>query len=155
MAPLAHLTPADEAYPAKLRALPSPPASVSVDGPLGEAKVVAIVGTRSPDAAPCAFARSLAASVVARGGVVVSGGAAGIDAAAHEGAMDAGGRTWVVAGTGQGEVYPKEHAPLFERVVASGGAMVWPFAPGTPVHRSIWRAAWWTSMPRPLVVRAP
>jgi DNA processing protein len=97
---------------------------------------VAIVGSRQPIPAAAAFARELAGAVASRGGVVVSGGATGIDAAAHEGALAVGGRTWVVAATGRGEVFPRENADLFDRVPRHGGAMVWPFPPGTPVHRS-------------------
>src|SRR5207302_2308255 len=65
-----------------------------------------------------AFARTLAREVVLRGGVVVSGGARGIDGAAHEAALDAGGATWVVAPTGADACSPKEHADLFAKVEA-------------------------------------
>jgi len=131
-----HLSPSDPDYPSALLALPSPPTSVSVAGSLGAGRVVAIVGTRSPIPPAAAFARGLAAEIARRGGVVVSGGAVGIDAAAHEGALSAGGRTWVVAGTGHGVLYPKQHAGLFDRIVEGGGAMLWPFPPGTAGHPS-------------------
>jgi DNA processing protein len=136
MSTLRHLTPDDPDYPPRLRALPTPPLHVTVRGSLAPAKSVAIVGTRLPVPAALVLARELARAVASRGGVVVSGGAVGIDAAAHEGALEGSGRTWVVAGTGHGPLYPKENAPLFERVITGGGAMVWPFAPGTPGHPS-------------------
>ena len=126
----------DGNYPTRLRALASPPATVTVSGSLCASPTVAIVGTRRPIPAAARFAHELAGAVVRCGGVVVSGGAAGVDARAHEGALDAGGRTWVVAPTGYGEVYPDQHGPLFERVVAGGGAMIWPFPSGTTAHRS-------------------
>ncbi len=125
-------------YPAALLDLASPPATVTLAGTLDvspSAVRVAIVGTREPTPQAAELASALAAAVVRRGGVVISGGAAGIDTAAHEGALGAGGPTWVVAPTGVGEVYPKGHASLEGRVVAGGGAMVWPFPPGTPPYR--------------------
>jgi len=126
----------DAGYPPRLLGLPRPPQTVTVLGSLGAGTRVAIVGTRRPIPAAAAFAHDLAAAVVSRGGVVVSGGAVGIDAMAHEGALSNGGRSWVVAPTGHGEVFPVEHGELFERVVAHGGAVIWPFPPGTPVHRA-------------------
>jgi len=131
-----HLTPEHADYPARLRVIEPPLATISVVGELTAPKTVAIVGTRHPIPAAAAFARKLAGAIVESGAVVVSGGALGIDAAAHEGALDRGGRTWVVAGTGHGVLYPKEHGPLFDRVVAEGGAVVWPFPPGTGAHRA-------------------
>jgi DNA processing protein len=125
-------------YPAALLDLASPPATVSLAGTLEVSPSsvrVAIVGTREPTPQAADFAGTLAEAVVRRGGVVISGGAAGIDTAAHEGALAAGGRTWVVAPTGVGEVYPKGHEALEGRVIAGGGAMVWPFPPGTPPYR--------------------
>ncbi len=136
MTSLVHLSPGDPAYPIRLTLLPTPPAHLSIEGHLAPAKVVAIVGTRNPLPETATFAHALAGAVARGGGVVASGGATGIDAAAHEGALAAGGRTWVVAGTGHGVLYPKQHGPLYERVVAGGGAMIWPFAPGSVGHPS-------------------
>jgi DNA processing protein len=69
--------------------------------------------------------------IVRSGAVVVSGGALGIDAAAHRGALEEGGRTWAVAGTGCQHCFPSEHASLFDAIGAGPGAMVWPFAPAS------------------------
>jgi DNA processing protein len=126
-----HLTPLDARYPSRLRALQDAPASITVrGGPVEATHTVAIVGTRSPADEARAFTRALAAAVSGAGAVVVSGGAYGIDAAAHEGAMEGGGRTWVVAPTGHKRIYPDGHADLFDRVGRGPGAMLWPFAPG-------------------------
>jgi DNA processing protein len=91
--------------------------------------VVAVVGSRLAHPEAQAFATSLAATLTRTGAVVASGGALGIDGAAHRGALDAGGRTWVVAGTGCEHCFPPEHAALFDRVARGPGAMLWPFAP--------------------------
>ena len=92
--------------------------------PAAGARAVAIVGTRHADEEALAFTRDLAADAVRGGFVVVSGGARGIDAAAHEGALDAGGTTVVVFGAGLDCPYPEENRALFDRVKASGGAVV-------------------------------
>jgi DNA processing protein len=129
--PVTVLTPLDPRYPSRLRALRRPPASLSTRGGSLEAdRVVAIVGSRECDANAADYARRLAADVARLGAVVASGGAVGIDAAAHLGALDACGRTWVVAGTGHEHCYPHHHAPLFETIGEGPGAMLWPFAPG-------------------------
>jgi DNA processing protein len=126
------VTPEAPEYPARLRALPTPPASITIEGgPLDARRAVAIVGTREPTDDAAAFAFELAGAVARCGGVVVSGGAVGIDTAAHRGALEAAGRTWVVAPTGRGKVFPAENAPLFDAVAATDGAMVWPFADGS------------------------
>jgi len=125
------VTPGDREYPARIAALDAPPARLSIAGaPLDANRVhVAIVGTRGPSASAEAFAAELAASCVAAGAVVVSGGATGIDAAAHTGALDACGPTVSVLGTGRHHVYPVEHRGLYDRIAESGGTLVWPFAP--------------------------
>ena len=75
--------------------------------------VVAIIGTRMPDPAARALAHSLARDL-SKGGVrVLSGGALGIDAAAHQGALDGGGRTAVVLPCGLAHCYPRRHAALY------------------------------------------
>jgi DNA processing protein len=90
-----------------------------------------VVGSRLAHPEASAFASTLAATLTRAGAVVASGGAVGIDASAHRGALDAGGRTWVVAGTGCEHCFPPEHAALFDRVARGPGAMVWPFAPSS------------------------
>jgi len=92
--------------------------------PLVRPRTLAIVGSRDALPETRDYARHLAARAAAAGVVVVSGGAAGIDTAAHEGAMAAGGPTWVVSPVPIGEVTPKENAPLFARAAATGGAIL-------------------------------
>ena len=135
MANLRHLTPLDPDYPPRLRTLARPPATLTLaGGSLDAAHTVAIVGSRDCHDLARGYARVLAGELVSHGVVVVSGGAMGIDAAAHEAAMDAGGRTWAIAGTGCEACYPTEHAALFARIAEGPGAMVWPFAPGAGVR---------------------
>ncbi len=132
--------PGDPHYPARLAELPQPPPVLWISGTLfdgsrGHAPAVAIVGTRKPVPEAASFAGELAGAVARAGGVVVSGGALGIDAAAHRGALAHGGRTWVVAPTGHTHVYPEGHGALYDEVVAAEGALVWPFAPPTIARR--------------------
>jgi DNA processing protein len=128
---LLHLTPLDRAYPSRLRKLEDPPASITLSGELSETdRVVAVVGSRDPTSEAEKFAGELAGKLVEAGCVVASGGAEGIDAAAHRGALAASGRTWVVAGTGHGRVFPSMHAGLFRTVERGPGRVIWPFAPG-------------------------
>jgi DNA processing protein len=127
---LDHLTPLDARYPSRLHRVGRAPASITLQGGEVEAEhAVAIVGSREATAKALEFARELAAAVARTGAAVVSGGARGIDAAAHQGAMDAGGRTWAIAATGHEHCYPPEHAALFETIARGPGAMLWPFAP--------------------------
>lgn len=90
---------------------------------------VAVVGARACDPYGLACARQVARDAVALGAAVVSGGAEGCDAAAHDAAMAAGGRTVVVMGAGHDHLYPAEHRGLFARAAASGGAVVSAFWP--------------------------
>jgi DNA processing protein len=134
------LTALDPRYPTRLRGLPDAPASLTTcGGPLEAERVVAIVGSREATPAAAGFARDLASTLAGLGVVVVSGGAVGIDAAAHKGTLAAGGRTWAVAGTGHGAVFPEQHAGLFQDIARGPGAMIWPFAPDYR-HRSAFLA---------------
>jgi DNA processing protein len=124
------LTPLETAFPSRLRFLADPPASLSFQGgPVEAARTVAVVGSRLACSEALELAHDLSATLVRAGAVVVSGGAVGVDAAAHEGALRANGRTWAVAGTGHVHCFPAEHAALFDRIGCGPGAMVWPFPP--------------------------
>ena len=117
------LTLADPRYPARLLEAANPPLVLFAQGQLAalQGPAVAVVGSRHPTPQgadnACAFARALAQAGVA----VVSGLARGVDAAAHEGAMDAPeGRTVAVLGTGIDVIYPKAHAALAQRITQHG-----------------------------------
>lgn len=95
---------------------------------LPEGPAVAIVGARAASGTGMQRAHRIARHLAASGVHVVSGGALGIDGAAHRGALAAGGRTTVVLGGGVDVAYPRRHAPLFREVLARGGSLVglWP-----------------------------
>jgi DNA processing protein len=120
-------------YPAQLSQVPTAPAVLYVRGDPAVLlrPQLAIVGSRRPTPAGRDIAREFAAALSGAGLVVTSGLALGIDAAAHEGALAAGGPTVAVCGTGLDRCYPPDHADLAERI-AEAGALVSEFAPGTP-----------------------
>ncbi|MGC4004436.1 MAG: DNA-processing protein DprA [Pirellulales bacterium] len=109
-------------YPSPLAEIPDPPGMLFRRGELlpADRMSVAIVGTRHCSQYGIRMAERLAAGLVKSGYTVVSGLARGIDAAAHQSALKAGGRTIAVLGSGVIDVYPTEHKPLAERVIASG-----------------------------------
>lgn len=117
----------DREYPHALRDLPSPPDPLCIRGDLLAAPSIAMVGTREPSEKAVEYARDLAFRLASRGVTIWSGGAVGIDAAAHGGALDAGGTSVAVIGTGIDHCYPPEHAALYEEIVLTGGALVSPF----------------------------
>jgi DNA processing protein len=119
------IRPGDGPYPHALARAVDRPAELRLVGSLGAPRArVALVGARLTDEYGADLARELAAGLARAGVSVVSGGARGVDAAAHEGALSAGGHTVAVLGTGVDVVYPAEHRDLFERIVAAGGALV-------------------------------
>jgi len=124
----------DAGYPAGLCDLSPPPPVVYLRGRFPEGRGVAIVGTRKASKAACDEAARFAAVMVGAGRFVVSGGAYGIDAGAHVGALDAGGATVVVFGGGLDRPYPDRHIALFERT-ARQGSLLSAFRPGTPPVR--------------------
>jgi DNA processing protein len=93
---------------------------------------VSIVGSRGATRAGCGLAADVAAAVARRGVAVVSGGALGIDAAAHRGALAAGGATFAVLGCGVDVVFPDRHGPLFAEIIDRGGGLLSEYPPGTP-----------------------
>lgn len=131
----------DASIPERVRQTFDPPFGLFVDGAWGavaaaldEAPVVAIVGSRRPTAAGARFAEELAGGLAERGAVVVSGLAAGIDAAAHRGAIRAGGMTVAVLGCGLADGYPRANAALRERIVQCGAVLseYWLHTPPAP-----------------------
>ena len=117
------LTLADEEYPERLREIADSPPALYVDGELPSAPVVSLVGSRKASATGVENAREIGRALGRRGVCVGSGLALGIDAAAHEGALEAGGPVVGVLGCGIDVVYPRKHRDLFGRV-RIGGALV-------------------------------
>ena len=133
---------AEDGYPEGLEDLADPPEQVYVRLPADRARVtaclsspaIAIVGSREASRAACAFTRSLAADLAATGVGVVSGLARGVDAAAHAGALAAGGRTVAVLGCGIDRDYPTTTA-LLAGEIARTGVIISEYPPGTPPAR--------------------
>jgi DNA processing protein len=120
------LTYADEAYPERLREIFDPPALLWVrgDARLLSRPSIAVVGTRHPTPYGTGMAEMLSRDLAARGLIVLSGMARGVDTSAHKGALAAKRPTIAVWGTGIDVIYPKENKSLAEQIVAGGGAIV-------------------------------
>jgi DNA processing protein len=122
----------DDDYPLNLRVIDNLPPFLFYRGELrpDDAYSVAVVGTRVPSSEGVSRARKMAGKLAEQGVTIVSGLARGIDAAAHEATLDAGGRTIAVLGSGIRRIYPHENTGLAERVAATG-AVVSQFWPDT------------------------
>ncbi len=122
-------------YPARLAEIYDPPPVLYIRGKLepGDERSVAVVGTRASSGYGREMATRLAGDLAANGVTVVSGLAAGIDAAAHRAALDAGGRTIAGVGSGLDRVYPAAHADL-ARKIAESGAVLSEYPPGVKPH---------------------
>ena len=115
----------DSDYPALLRQIYDPPLVLYVRGTLRpeDAYAIAMVGTRQSTLYGRQTAERLARQLAASGVTVVSGGARGIDSASHEGALQSGGRTIAVLGTGLDIVYPAENVKLYQRIAEQGAVI--------------------------------
>jgi len=115
----------DEEYPALLREIYDPPIVLYVKGALNakDKNAVGMVGSRQTTHYGIETARKLAYQLAYVGVTVVSGGARGIDTAAHQGALAAKGRTVCVLGTGINIVFPPENKDLFERIAENGAVL--------------------------------
>jgi DNA processing protein len=127
------LTPEDEAFPDRLMEIYDPPPVIWVRGDvrLLSRPGIAVVGTRQPTPYGAGMAEMLSRDLARRGMVIMSGMARGVDSCAHKGALEAGGATVAVWGTGIDVIYPKENKKLAEQIVAQGGAIVSEFPLGT------------------------
>ncbi|HLA64703.1 MAG TPA: DNA-processing protein DprA, partial [Rhodothermales bacterium] len=123
----------DPDYPARLKRIYDPPPYLWVLGRLTpeDSRAVAVVGTRKASDYGRRVAELFGGGLAEAGLTVVSGLAYGIDYAAHRAALDAGGRTVAVLGSGVDRIYPSRHAPLVRRIVDEDrGAVISEFAPG-------------------------
>ncbi|WP_432986995.1 DNA-processing protein DprA [Dactylosporangium sp. CA-233914] len=124
----------DDSYPAQLRDIHQMPPLVFTRGTLAkDRRAVAVVGTRSPTERGLAIARDAATALAGSGVTVVSGLAKGIDTAAHQAALEAGGRTVAIIGTGVNQHYPAANRSLQQRIVREGLVLsqFWPEASPT------------------------
>jgi DNA processing protein len=125
----------DGVYPSSLREIYDPPIVIYVKGSWSvclDQPCIAVVGSRRCSTYGQNAALMIARDLAQRGVTVVSGFARGIDASAHRGALEAGGRTVAVLGTGIDEYYPRDHKKLASEILAKGGAIVSQFPLGTP-----------------------
>ena len=124
----------EPAYPSLLGEIADPPPLLFVHGdPASLAcRQIAVIGSRNPSPVGEKLARDFSRALTETGFAVTSGLALGIDAAAHTGALDGGGTTVAVGGTGPDQVYPSRHLQLAESIVARGGAVVSEFPTQTP-----------------------
>lgn len=131
------ITLVDERYPQLLREITDPPTVLFARGKIDALSLpqFAIVGSRNATPGGRETARRFARYLAENGFCITSGLALGIDGAAHEGALDVGGSTVAVLGTGPDEIYPAAHEGLADRI-ADNGALITEFPPGSPVRRS-------------------
>jgi DNA processing protein len=126
-----HLTPSESGFPPELRAIPQPPVELFLVGELPPPPRVAVVGSRDADDYGLELSGRLGRELAAAGVCVVSGGAGGVDTAALEGCLTAGGRPIAVLGTGVDVAYPTGNQALFDRIAGAGGLLS-EYPPGTP-----------------------
>jgi DNA processing protein len=127
------IEPHDQCWPGLWRHIPDPPEILHIQGDKAwlNRPALAIVGTRRASNRGLAVAEGLARALSLRGWVIVSGLARGVDAAAHRGALSAGGGTVAVMATGPDLIYPRSHSGLHRDVVAQGCSIT-EHLPGTP-----------------------
>ncbi len=120
-------------YPSRLRQIYDPPLVLYVGGNVAALSQpgIAVVGTRHPTPYGVGMAERLACDLAARGLVIFSGLARGVDTAAHRGAVASKGKTVAVFGTGVDVMYPKENSRLTEQMLSLGGALISEFPLGT------------------------
>ncbi|MEM4335704.1 MAG: DNA-processing protein DprA [Candidatus Anstonellales archaeon] len=113
----------DPNYPNNLRKIENPPKVLYYSGDISLAnrgRMIAIVGTRNPNKIAIEFAYNIAYELAKRKYIIVSGGARGVDTAAHEGCLSAEGKTIAVLGSGFNHLYPEENAELFKKIASQG-----------------------------------
>lgn len=131
---ISKIIPADKDYPSLLKEISIPPSPLYFLGELPKKKdvLVSIVGTRKATRDGLLLARQIGRDLAKAGITVVSGLALGIDGAAHEGVISAGGKTIAVLAVGLDSVYPRTHENLARNILETGGAIISEYPEGTP-----------------------
>ncbi|WP_066959707.1 DNA-processing protein DprA [Microbulbifer sp. Q7] len=116
----------DDSYPALLREIPRPPPVLYLRGNPNSLSLpqIAVVGARRATRAGLDNAQAFSADLAAAGFAITSGLALGVDAAAHKGALQGGGKTIAVLGTGVDQIYPRRNSPLAEQILEGNGAII-------------------------------
>jgi DNA processing protein len=123
----------DGNYPERLKQIYDPPITLYYQGKFKLSEFsMAVVGSRKTTNYGAFAAKKLAYELALRGCQIVSGLARGIDSIAHEGCLDAGGKTAAVLGCGLDYIYPPENSCLYESILKSGGLIISEYPPGTP-----------------------
>lgn len=128
------ISPESSPYLQIVASIAKPPEKLYFLGNLPERRLpsVAIVGTRKPTAYGKEVTHKLAYELASHGVVIVSGLALGVDAIAHRGALEAGGKTIAILGNGLPDILPGTNRALGERIISSGGAIITEYEPGMP-----------------------
>jgi DNA processing protein len=123
----------EEIFPSLLKEIPLPPDKLFILGEdLSDRPHIAMVGTRKATQSGRRIARDLARELAKCGLVIVSGLAMGIDTAAHEGALEVGGKTVAVLANGLDTIYPRQNHQLAKRIISRGGSLVSEYEEGRP-----------------------
>ena len=132
---VSYVTLACDAYPERLKHIPSPPAVLYIKGTLpdDDIPIVAMVGSRKASEYGVRLTLEISKYLASRGVVIASGMARGIDGFAHRGALDVGGTTLAVLGCGVDMCYPTENKAIYE-AIPHQGALISEYFPGTPAH---------------------
>lgn len=130
----------DPRYPSLLKEIQNPPSKIYILGRFFDESIInvpkiAIVGTRKASIQGKALARKISGELVRMGVVIVSGLAMGIDSAAHEGALEAKGKTIAVLANGLGKIYPALNQNLGEKVLEFGGAIISEYGSEVPYFK--------------------
>ena len=128
-----------EAYPESLRNISNPPAVLYVDGELPDFEhtaVIGIVGTRKASTYALKSAEIMSKGMALCGAVIISGGALGVDTAAHKGAIEAVSKTCAILGSGLSSDYLKSNRRLRDEIKNTGGALISEYPPDTPASRT-------------------
>lgn len=129
-----YITPIDEEYPDRLLSIYDAPLVLFYKGDISllkETYAVGVVGSRKPTGYGRIITDGLVRKIAENGITIISGMAAGIDSAAHRAALEVGGRTVAVLGSGVNHCYPRENFPLYENII-EGGLVISEFGPEVP-----------------------